>query len=139
MLTSMKKVNTMQNVAQLFRRPAREEYDRLDSLRDTSARVLSSFVPCKRKGSPLIERLKAEGFQNMIGITRDKFIAMVASLLNMEEQEISRVKLYKLLFYCDFYHCKKYGIPISGIPYVHLRNGPVPAGNVSYVLFDKET
>ena len=41
-------------------------------------------------------------------------------------QSIYKSKLFKLLFYADFSHFKKYNASITGLPYAHLPYGPVP-------------
>ena len=39
---------------------------------------------------------------------------------------VFKTKLNKLLWYCDFYHFKEYGVGITGTRYQHLPYGPVP-------------
>ncbi|GHV33691.1 hypothetical protein FACS1894187_02670 [Synergistales bacterium] len=73
---------------------------------------------------------------NAVGETV-KFSAMLAHLLILLSCKTPLVALNKLLFYCDFLHCKRYASAISWLPYVHLQNGPVVSGNKSYALFDE--
>ncbi|MDI6907253.1 MAG: DUF4065 domain-containing protein [Thermoanaerobacterales bacterium] len=40
--------------------------------------------------------------------------------------DLFKTKLFKLLWYADFLHFKRYGRSISGLSYVHLNWGPVP-------------
>jgi putative zinc finger/helix-turn-helix YgiT family protein len=39
----------------------------------------------------------------------------------------SRTKLNKLLFYVDFVHAKYFDAPVTGLDYIRLQHGPVPA------------
>jgi putative zinc finger/helix-turn-helix YgiT family protein len=39
---------------------------------------------------------------------------------------VFKTKLNKLLWYCDFYHFKEYGVSMTGTRYQHLPYGPVP-------------
>ena len=44
-----------------------------------------------------------------------------------EQPDLWRTKLNKLLFYADFLHARRHGMPISGARYVHMHYGPAPA------------
>lgn len=124
--------------------PAKEEYQTLNELVATGAVLepIGDSMPMEDSLRPRkfskIEEVKKKNFGILVNNAREKFEGLVASVLCELKKEISRVALYKILFYCDFAHYKKYNTPITGMPYVHLQNGPVPAGNDSYDLFDKD-
>lgn len=40
---------------------------------------------------------------------------------------LGKVKLMKLLYFLDFMHVKKYGIPVTSDRYVNLEHGPIPS------------
>lgn len=65
------------------------------------------------------------------GITNVEFdfekLAALVQYFALVNQELVKTKLQKLLFYTDFLSVKRYGIQITGLPYIHHHYGPVPA------------
>ncbi|MBK6915584.1 MAG: SocA family protein [Ignavibacteriales bacterium] len=55
----------------------------------------------------------------------EKFANMVLFLLEKNKNTF-KVKMNKLLFYCDFLHFKRYGYSITGYKYQAIQMGPVP-------------
>ncbi len=51
----------------------------------------------------------------------------------IEQLEPWKTGLNKLLFYADFFHYRKYGFGITGLPYRAIQHGTVPT-NYSYLL-----
>lgn len=43
-----------------------------------------------------------------------------------ETRYLGKVKLMKLIYFADFLHVKKYGLPITFDKYYHLEHGPIP-------------
>lgn len=50
-----------------------------------------------------------------------------------EEKRLSFLSLMKLLFFCDKYHLKKYGRPITGDNYISMDHGPNPSKIYDYL------
>lgn len=46
---------------------------------------------------------------------------------NTWQGNLSKTKILKLLFLCDFKHVEKYGRPITNDIYYHLPHGPIPS------------
>lgn len=46
---------------------------------------------------------------------------------NTDSKFLGKVKLMKLLYFLDFVHVKKYGIPVTFDTYVNLEHGPIPS------------
>lgn len=44
-----------------------------------------------------------------------------------DPQFLGKVKLMKLLYYLDFLHVKRFGVPITYDRYVNLEHGPIPS------------
>ncbi len=57
----------------------------------------------------------------------DKLIASIAYFASEKIEDLSKLKICKLLYYADKEHLIKYGRPIIGDTYYHLDNGPVPS------------
>lgn len=47
--------------------------------------------------------------------------------------EYSFMQIAKLLFYCDKYHLKRYGRPITGDTYMSMEHGPNPSAIYAYL------
>src|SRR5947209_1364440 len=58
--------------------------------------------------------------------TPDKFVN-AAAYLTSRCPDMTKMKLFKLLFYSDKKHLLQYGRPILGDVYVRMENGPVPS------------
>ncbi len=52
--------------------------------------------------------------------------AILLFLRDCNNQHLGKTKLMKLLYYLDFDHVEKYGMPVTGDTYVCLKYGPVP-------------
>ena len=46
---------------------------------------------------------------------------------NTDQRYLGKVKMMKLLYYLDFTHFKKYGMPVTGDTYKNLEHGPIPS------------
>lgn len=46
---------------------------------------------------------------------------------NTESKFLGKVKLMKLLYFLDFTHVKRHGIPVTWDRYVNLQYGPIPS------------
>lgn len=46
---------------------------------------------------------------------------------NTDPKFFGKVKLMKLLYFIDFNHVKRYGLPITGDNYINMEHGPVPS------------
>ena len=46
---------------------------------------------------------------------------------------LGKVKLMKLIYFLDFIHVKKYGVPVTFDNYVNLEHGPIPSGVLNLV------
>ena len=57
----------------------------------------------------------------------DKLIASIGYFASRKIQDLSKLKVCKLLYYADKEHLIQYGRPIIGDIYYHLDNGPVPS------------
>lgn len=57
----------------------------------------------------------------------DKLIASISFFANKKVNDLSKLKICKLLFFADKYHLLRYGRPILGDVYYHLDKGPVPS------------
>lgn len=57
----------------------------------------------------------------------DKLIASIAFFASKKIDDLSKLKVCKLLYYADKAHLIKYGRPVIGDIYYHLDNGPVPS------------
>ncbi len=55
----------------------------------------------------------------------DKVENLILYIL-LQIKNVSKTKLNKLLFYCDFKYFKENSVSITGIKYVHLPLGPIP-------------
>ncbi len=55
----------------------------------------------------------------------EKFANIVLFLLDNNKNTF-KVRMNKLLFYCDFLHFKRYGLSITGYKYQAIQMGPVP-------------
>jgi putative zinc finger/helix-turn-helix YgiT family protein len=67
----------------------------------------------------------------------EKFRSMLIHiLLWLRKEEVYITKLNKLLFFIDFVSYKIHSNSITGLYYVRWNYGPVPAGRVSYYLYD---
>lgn len=141
----MNQVITMIMPTRIGREPTKKEYETLNALlrKGIELEPIGEPVPIgvssmRLRKTSKIEEIRRKNFNILVDQSREKFFGLVASVLCGWGKEISRVALYKVLFYCDFAHYKKHNVPITGMPYMHLQNGPVPAGNDSYDLFDKD-
>ena len=60
----------------------------------------------------------------------EKFIQALAYLAAAGLPQLSKLKVAKLLYFCDKYHLLKYGRPVMGDVYFCLENGPVPSSSL---------
>jgi hypothetical protein len=51
---------------------------------------------------------------------------LYVALCSENDPRFGKTKLFKILFYADFAMHRRYGRPITGIPYLRLPHGPVP-------------
>jgi len=65
----------------------------------------------------------------------EKFLSVLVCILS-HCKEVCITKLNKLLFYIDFLAYKYRGYSITGLSYKRWEHGPVPAGRISYYLYD---
>ena len=63
--------------------------------------------------------------QMAASLSSQKITQALAFFAHQEGGEINRMKAFKLLFFADRYHLRKYGRPVSGAHYVAMKNGPV--------------
>ena len=61
----------------------------------------------------------------------DKLIASIAFFADHKLDDLSKLKVCKLLYFADKNHLIKYGRPIVGDVYYHLDNGPVPSNSLN--------
>lgn len=61
----------------------------------------------------------------------DKLIASIVFFADNKLEDLSKLKVCKLLYYADKYHLIKHGRPIIGDVYFHLDNGPVPSNSLN--------
>lgn len=61
----------------------------------------------------------------------DKLIASISFFADKRLDDLSKLKVCKLLYFADKYHLVKYGRPIIGDVYFHLDNGPVPSNSLN--------
>ncbi|OHA00574.1 MAG: hypothetical protein A3C11_02860 [Candidatus Sungbacteria bacterium RIFCSPHIGHO2_02_FULL_49_12] len=52
---------------------------------------------------------------------------------NTDARFLGKTKLMKLLYFLDFMHLKKHGMPITHDSYVHLEYGPIPSAIMNLV------
>jgi transcriptional regulator with XRE-family HTH domain len=60
------------------------------------------------------------------GFAKVNLTKLFNAMLFLSKDGVWKTKLNKLLFYIDFKHFKDYGVPITGLKYVHLPYGPCP-------------
>lgn len=46
---------------------------------------------------------------------------------NTDPRQLGKVKLMKLLYFLDFNHVKKHGVPVTWDSYINMEHGPVPS------------
>lgn len=63
----------------------------------------------------------------------DKLIASIAYFASEKIDDLSKLKVCKLLYYADKEHLIKYGRPIIGDNYYHLDKGPVPSKSLDII------
>ncbi|MCL1875801.1 MAG: DUF4065 domain-containing protein [Synergistaceae bacterium] len=69
--------------------------------------------------------------------SHEKFQSVLAhTLFRLLNKEAYITKLNKLFFFIDFAMYKAHGYSITGLHYVRWEYGPVPAGRISYYLYD---
>ena len=61
----------------------------------------------------------------------EKFIQELAYLAQAGLPDLSKLKVAKLLYFCDKYHLLKYGRPVTGDVYYCLDHGPVPSASLN--------
>jgi uncharacterized phage-associated protein len=61
----------------------------------------------------------------------DKLIASISFFADNKLDDLSKLKVCKLLYFADKHHLVKYGRPILGDTYFHLDNGPVPSNSLN--------
>lgn len=66
-----------------------------------------------------------------MNITEQKIINAIIYLVN-NTKDCKKTKLFKLLYYLDFIHFKRFGLSVTGYDYITMRYGPVPSRLLSY-------
>lgn len=66
-----------------------------------------------------------------MNITEQKIINAIIYLVN-NTKDCKKTKLFKLLYYLDFIHFKRFGLSVTGFDYITMQYGPVPSRLLSY-------
>ena len=62
----------------------------------------------------------------MMNITEQKIINAIIYFVK-NTKDCKKTKLFKLLYYLDFIHFKRYGLSVTGYDYITMPYGPVPS------------
>lgn len=69
-----------------------------------------------------------------MGLSTNKLKAAILYFANHTSRRyLGKVKLMKLLYFLDFTHVKRYGVPVLNDEYYHLQMGPIPTVTMNLI------